>query len=187
MNRNFTTYSDDELLEMLKDGKAEAEGAFREIYNRYASKIHAYCVGMVHIREQAEDFFQETFIRFFNSIHEMSANNIPGYLMTIARNLCLNYLRLKKETVSIDDLEFMVQTSDSYEKTELFNILMSSLELLDDKYKEAFILREFEGLSYKDIAEVTKTSLTNAKSRVARARDRLIEVLEPYINDWLRS
>lgn len=187
MKRDLSKYSDSELLLSLRSGKAESEAAFREIYSRHSSKVHAYCVGMIFDREQAEDIYQETFIRFYNSVRaEYDNSNIIGYLMKIARNLCLNYLRDKKEKVSIENFEIESDAGQKYEKDELFNLINVALELLDDKYREAFIMREYEGLTFEEIARITDTTLPNAKSRVQRARSKIISILQPYIDDLVK-
>lgn len=62
-----------------------------------------------------------------------------------------------------------------------------SLEFLGDIYRRSFILREFEGLKYKEIAKKEDISVANAKLRVTRARKKIIKVLKPYIKDINKS
>jgi RNA polymerase sigma-70 factor (ECF subfamily) len=59
------------------------------------------------------------------------------------------------------------------------------MELLEFEYKEAFILREYDGLPYNEIAEITGTTITNAKSRVFRAKQKIKEILQPYLQEFL--
>ncbi len=184
MRRKYAKYSDDELLPLLQGKKSQAEAAFTEFYNRYAVKVRSYCMLMVDDVMAAEDIFQETFIRFFKNIKpERAHSNVPGYLMKIARNLCINHHRQKKPAASEEVLENLRSEGFSYESDEMYEIILKSLDLLDDKYKEAFVLREFDGLAYKDIASITGVSLSNAKSRVARAREKMADILEPYIKE----
>ena len=187
MNRILGTYSDKELLMLLKSNKREADKAFSELYYRYSPRIHAYCVTMINDRDQAEDIFQETFIRFYNQVNpDYDATNVPGYLMTIARHLCLNYKRDKHRTVPIEDMENVFIDLNEYEKNEMFDLIMRAVDLLDDKFKDAFVLREISGFLYTEIADITNTSVTNAKTRVARAREKLIEILEPYLKEMMQ-
>jgi len=184
MKSSFAKYDDEELLNLLKGRKSEAEAAFTEIYNRYASNIHAYCKAMVKNREQAEDCFQDTFLNFYKNFRpEHESPNISSYLLKIARNLCLNYLRDKPRMVELSEIQELSQESFTYEKQELNEMIMTALDLLDEKYKETFILREIDGLPYKEIAEITGATESNAKTRVARARERLLEILEPYLKE----
>jgi RNA polymerase sigma-70 factor (ECF subfamily) len=66
------------------------------------------------------------------------------------------------------------------------NLIRSALELLDDSYREAFIMRFYEGLSYKEIAEITGDSVSSLKIRVMRAKDQVRSILSPYINDLMK-
>lgn len=187
MQKNLTTYSDNELVGLIQSESDQTEQAFKELYDRYSSKIHAYCFRILNNSEQAEDIFQETFIKFFKKINDtFEAKNVQGYLITIARNLCLNSKRDKMATVPIDNLEFMFHTSQNYENKELLSLITTSLDLLDFDYKEAFILREYDGLSYKEIAQICSTTVNNAKSRVFRAKQKIKKILNPYLKDIAR-
>jgi RNA polymerase sigma factor (sigma-70 family) len=184
MSKNLSTYTDNELVGLIQSGSDQSEQAFTLLYDRYSSKIHAYCFRILNNAELAEDIFQETFIKFFNKINDtFQATNVQGYLITIARNLCLNSKRDKMVTVPIDNLEFMFHNSQNYESKELLNLITTSLELLDFDYREAFILREYDGLSYKDIANICGTTVNNAKSRVFRAKQKIKKILNPYLKD----
>ena len=98
MEKSYTSYSDDELIVLLSKSGREAERAFTVLYNRYSSRIHAYCYRIIEDSTYAEDMFQETFIRFFQTAKSGRAiSNVPGFMITIARNLCLNYKRDKNE------------------------------------------------------------------------------------------
>lgn len=185
MASQFQKYSDPELFALLRGSKSEAEAAFTELYNRYSPRIHAYCFRVVDNSQQAEDLFQEAFVRLFQSAKtERSTSNIAGYLMTITRNLCLNYKRDKHETVSLESIDFMLRDeSNDYEKSELLNLISTALELLDFEHREAFVLREYDGLSHDEIATLTGATISNVKSRIFRARQKIKDILAPYLKD----
>jgi RNA polymerase sigma-70 factor (ECF subfamily) len=182
---NLSTYSDAELVKLLRGSKrSQHEASFKELYNRYASQVHAYCYRVLGDEQQAEDVFQDTFIKFYKNVKaDLKNSNIPGFLITIARNLCLNIKRDRRPTVPIDKLEFIVRDYQNYEKQELLDMITRSLDLLDDEYREAFILREYSGLSYKELAEVTGVTVANAKSRVFRAKEKIKHILKPVMKD----
>ncbi len=183
MAKKYPAYSDKELVTLFQD-KEHAEGAFTEIYHRYSSMVHAYCLRILNNQEQAEDIFQETFIRFYQNVNTGYANtNIPGFLIKISRNLCLNYKRDKRPVVSFENFENLIETSNSYEQKELLDLITRSLDLLDDDFRECFVLREYDNLPYKEIAEITGISVSNAKSRVFRARQKIKQILSPYLKD----
>ncbi len=184
MSKDYKKYSDIELVQILRTDKPKANQAFGELYNRHSSMLHAYCYKIIGDEDAAEDIFQEAFIKFYQNVtNELPNSNIPGFLVKIARNLCLNYKRDKRPTVPIEDLDFMFHESQNYEQKELLDLITRSLELVDDDYREAFILREYSGLSYEEIADTCNISLSNAKSRVFRAKQKLKSILEPYLKD----
>jgi len=182
----LTSYTDEELVALLSEEKGVSEKAFQELYNRYSSMVHAYCLRVLNDQEQSEDFFQETFIRFFQHVQaNHKATNIPGFLITIARNMCLNYKRDKRITVSLDGYDIRAERNQNYENKELLELITYALDLLDFDYREAFVLREYDGLPYNDIAEITGTTLTNAKSRVFRAKQKIKDILQPYLQEFM--
>lgn len=188
MGNKFNTYSDIELVGVIRSDRKKAEPAFTELYKRYSSMVHAYCMKIVNQEEQAEDIFQDTFINFYNNVKDDVGNsNIPGFLLKIARNLCLNYKRDKMNTVPIEDMDFKIEPSNQYEKTELLELIDTSLELLDFEFREAFVLKEYDGLSYEELAEVCGITVGNAKSRVFRAKAKIKKILAPYLNDLCKQ
>lgn len=184
MKTNFKIYSDEELLKFLAGNAKYAEPAFTEIYNRYSQNVVAYCVGIIKNRAAAEDIFQETFIKFFNfAKNSGTIQSIRALLITTARNLCLNYMRDRMLHDEIDENIAPRVIDNTYENSEMFEIVMNIVDTLDLKYKEAFVLREIDGMSYKEIADTLDITLINAKTRVRRAKEQIIEMLEPYIKD----
>jgi RNA polymerase sigma-70 factor (ECF subfamily) len=184
MEKLYATYSDEQLVALLSKAGREAERSFTVLYNRYASRIHAYCFRIIEDSTYAEDMFQETFIRFYQTAQSgRTISNVAGFMITIARNLCLNYKRDKKDALVLSDIDFYTDTSQNYEQKELLDLIARSLELLSFEYREIFILREYDGLSYEEIAEVTGTTVTNAKTRAFRAKQKVKEILQPYLKD----
>lgn len=166
---------------------AESEAAFTELYHRYSRRIHAYCYRILSNAEDAEDAFQETFLRFHRTVQNGGVmTNVSGLVFTIARNLCINMkkknTRWASEPVEHDTLS---DRDEKYEKRELLELIKTSLELINPDYREAFVLREYNGLTYREIAELLDISLPTAKIRVFRAKEKIREVLEPYLRDLL--
>lgn len=187
MKKDYTTYSDYELIDTIRNNPKEAGFAFAEIYNRYATDVNAYCKFMMRDKQKAEDIFQEVFLRFYRKItSDFESINIKAYLIKSTRNLCLNYYNRQREFIPLDKVDFGF-TQQNYEEKELFDNILKTIDLLEDKYKEPFILREIDGLSYNEIAEICNLTITNAKTRVKRAREKLIELLEPFLKDYARD
>jgi RNA polymerase sigma-70 factor, ECF subfamily len=184
MKINYDKYSDEELIELFKEEGETASGAFKAIYDRYSPVIHAYCTKVLRYEDNAEDVFQETFIKFFHNCTKETNNfNIQGYLLTIARNLCLNAKRDRKEHISDEYIDNFYSDEQSYEQTELLDLINRTLDLLDDAHREAFVLREYSGLEYTQIAELCGITVVNAKSRVFRAKQKIKSILEPYLKE----
>ena len=134
----------------------------------------------------AQDVTQEAFLRAFRFFDGYQGGNMRGWLLTILRNTCYTWLRQNRRADSTElfdeeihspelsgspDPEIQVLASADKET------LRRALEELPDAFREALVLREIEGMSYKEIAEVTSVSLGTVMSRLARARTRLRQTL----------
>lgn len=182
MKNSFTHHSDEQLYGFLNES-ALREGAFRELYARHGKRVHAYCVRILGASQDAEDIFQETFVRFFHAAErERLMTNVPAFLLRIARNLCLNHKRNSRSTVVLQEQD-LVSMGNEYDSSELLKLITTALELLDDDQREAFVLRKYNGCSYQEIAEITDTTANNARSRVHRAQAKIRSILAPYLAD----
>jgi RNA polymerase sigma-70 factor (ECF subfamily) len=187
MLKNYKKYSDEELVAKLSGKRKEAEKAFAAIYHRYSSHVYSYTKSIVRDHDDTEDIFQEVFSRFYKNVEAGSEiTNLHSYLIKISRNLCLNYKRDQKPQVQIEDWHKTIDNDLNIEQKEMFDLVMRALDLIDDKYSEAFILKKIEGFKLKEIAEILNISLEGAKTRVNRARIKLLEILDPYINDQIK-
>ena len=184
MKVKLDKYNDSELFKMLKSDKQTAEQAFAELYKRHSAKIYAYCLRMTCNKEEAQDIFQETFTKFFQIAKEdKEMNNLPAYLLRIAHNLFLNSKRIEIATVSIEDY-MAYGFNNSLENDELLEHIKSALDSLPNEYKEVFILREYNGLSYKDIADVIGENIGVAKIRIFRAKEKIRKLIMPYLEEF---
>ena len=183
MKQKFTSYSDSVLFDALKRAKPESEYAFAELYNRHNQRIYSYCLKVTGNSDEARDIFQETFIRFYKSAaQEDGVENVGGYVMRIARNLCLNFNRNKKNTVAIEDFHLTGQ-SHNYEQEELLGLVQTALEYLDYEYREVFVMRQYHDLSYEEIAEITGDTIPALKNLVWKKKKKIKHILSPYIAD----
>jgi len=181
--QNFTAFSDAELFKTLRQPKAEAERAFAELYARHSQRVYVYCLKIMGEEADALDIFQTTFLKFHAAAQsEKNIENIPAYLLRIARNLCLDKKREFKPTVPFEDFHGAAR-DNSYENTELFALINTALELLEIEYREALVLHEYEGLSYNEIAEITGDTIPALKNRVWRAKQKIRNILSPYLAD----
>ncbi len=180
---NYSKYKDGQLYLLLKGNKEEAEAAFSEIYSRYSQRVFAYCLRVVGNSEDAKDIYQEVFIKFFKSANEKQVvDNIPSYLIVTARHLCINHFRSQKSSVQIQDYQ-LVTNDEGYEQKELLQLISNALEMLDFEDRESFVLRQYQGLSYNEIAVIVGDTVTAIRNRVWRAKEKIRNILSPYLVD----
>lgn len=180
--------SDTELVPLLSE-KVYAEHAFTALYERYGQRILLYAVRALG-EDDGHDVFQETFVRFHAAATTkgQTIENVPAFLLTIARNLCLNHKRNRKETITPEEFEYTAPESahrfdKQVENDDLMQYIGLGLEYLDFEFREAFVLRFYNDLSYEEIAELTGASVTTVTNRIWRAKERLKKILAPYISD----
>ena len=128
----------------------------------------------------SEDLLQEVFIKFYNATKQDLVFTNPGFIMMIARNLCLNFKRDEHPGLPLEDI-FSIENDSFVERDELLNLITLSLELLDFEYREAFVLKYYQGYSYEEMTVLTGATVTALKKRVWRAKEQIRNTLQPYI------
>ncbi len=175
------------LIEAFQAGD---EFAFVGIYNRYKGAVYAFCVKMLLDTEQAQDVTQDTFLRIYeNRDRLLKTSSFKSWLFTIARNQCLNALRRNKRHTSFDPgMEFTLPAIDTpfsrMEKNDQVQFVTRFLQSLKPEYREVLVLREYQNLTYDEIAAVTRSSVSAVKSRLFKARKKLAKIMEPV---WIQE
>ncbi len=194
--QNFTKHSDEELLKLLKKPKPVSDSAFYVLYNRYSTKLNSYCLFKLRNQRDAEEIFQQTWVRFYQSIaggKELEC--VLPFLLSIARNLVIDLYRSNQSRKShiAEDIDPMLleeiaipSALTTIENNELFDIIQAAVNCLDDIYKEAFVLKRFDGLSLEEISQLCGVSLSCAKQRVSRATLMVKNILTPHIQDYIK-
>ncbi len=181
---NYSEYSDAELLVLLDRKKPHCDYAFTELYNRYADEVYRFCLFLSSDKQIAEDIFQDTFVKYLaKKEHKTDVVNVKAYLLRTAKNLYINRSRNTQFYEMIDYEELISDDINNYDDKELTDLILRAVDLLDTNYREAFILRVIEGMSYKEMAEILNISWSGAQSRVVRAKEKILKILSPYIND----
>jgi len=171
--------TDQELLALLRGGNQKA---FAELYERYKRGLYAYCVRLLGDRQEAEDAVQEAFVKLAAaSIVEPSA--LKSWLYRVARNECLMGLRRNRTSGDADSVWADETPLSLAEQSDTRLLVQRALERLAIEYREVLLLREFEGMSYGEITEVTGASPASVKSRLFRARRALAGVLQGVWNE----
>jgi RNA polymerase sigma-70 factor (ECF subfamily) len=176
LNSHYAKYSNDELYILIQK---DDNGAFTELYRRFRGRVYAFAYRMLSDRDKANDIFQETFIKIYESRHRSDILNIGGYIIRISRNLCLNYIRNNKpKTELLEDHIIVFQTD--FEDKELSDLIAKALDHIPTNYREVLVLREYDGMSYQEIAEVTEQTVQSVKIQIFRAKVKLRKLLAPY-------
>ncbi|MBC7363198.1 MAG: sigma-70 family RNA polymerase sigma factor [Candidatus Aminicenantes bacterium] len=173
------------LVERIKQGDREA---FMRLVEGYQQKVFVVTYSLVRNREDALDLVQETFLRLYEKINSFRpGENFQGWLMQIARNLSIDFLRRqmvrKKESLDELDLDREVMAGAQSDPAR-FNpgqMLQKAVHLLPPRQKDVFILHHYEELKYEEIARRLKISVGTVKSLHFKAMQRLKEILAPQL------
>ena len=168
------------LVELAKSGDRQA---LAQLVKNNEQTVYNFSYKICRDREKAEHIMQETFFSMIKSLHQFDGNSkISTWLYRIVSNHCLMLARKDKSKsfVSIDNDEDLYEdkyTADwsripnqDIENTELKKILDDSIDKLSPEYRIVFLLRDVEGLSTEETAELTELSVPAVKSRLHRAR-----------------
>ena len=177
---------DPEDVQLVSQFLAGNDKAFLKLYSKYEAPLLVYCRRMIPNRV-AEDAFQEIWMKIFElRKRDVQIGNFRALLFRSARNLCLNLLRLEQTRAGSGDVLNKIlakdETSFDSEQKEIQVLLRRALAKLPFEQREAFVLHEYSGYSYQEIAVMMATSESNIKVRAYRARIRLRKL----IASWLR-
>jgi len=168
------------LIEAFQTGD---EFAFVSIYNRHKGAVYAFCAKMLLDKARAQDAMQDTFLRVYeNRARLQKSGSFKAWLFTIARNQCLNQLRRSVRQVPLETEPFVFPKGiEKLEKSEQVKWMTHFLSRLKPEYREVIVLREYQGMSYEEIAAVTRTTISSVKSRLFKARRKLASIIAPAI------
>jgi len=183
-------HEDKELVEKTLQGEKEA---FEMIIRRYQQPILNYIGRMVREQELALELTQEVFIRSYSSLHSYQPKyKFSSWLFKIASNLIIDYWRKKKiATFSLDQQQIWenqnptLQVTDNepsivrkLELSELREKIEEALEKMPASFRELFVWRHINELSYEEIAEIKGFPVGTVKNRVFQAKEMIRQLLE---------
>jgi RNA polymerase sigma factor (sigma-70 family) len=155
-----------------------------DLYRRYGKQIYSYCHQRLRSREEAEDAVQTTFMNAFRSLQRgATAEYEQAWLFKIAQNVCIarhssSARRLSLEAPNdFEVLQEVVPARDGEEPLELIGI-EEALERMPENQRRAILLREWQGLSYREICEELDLSQAAVEMLIFRARRTLAGALE---------
>jgi len=181
-----------EALSIIDRFKKGDEAAFEELILKYQDRIYNLCRHMLGNTHNAEDAAQDTFVKAYRNLKNFKPeSSLYTWLYRIAVNTCLDYKKrpffesLFRKSDKGD--EFVSEPSSHwpsperlYESKQIGLALHRSIRKLSPKLRTAIILKEIEGLSYEEIADILEVSIGTVKSRISRAREELKVLLKDF-------
>ena len=179
------------LVEKIKEGDREA---FMTLTALYQKKVFLLAFSFFRNKEDALDIVQETFLRFYEKVKMFQrGKNFQNWLLQIAKNLCIDYYRKNysktKEwdrNVPIDEMNLPIQEGhDPYRSSDLRGIISTCLTKLAEKQRMIFVMKQYNQLKYREIAQILDISLGTAKSLHFKAVQNLRGLMAPYLGRQL--
>ncbi len=192
---SMTEQTDQQLVERVQQGDKRA---FDLLVLKYQHKILALVTRFVHDSHEAQDVTQEAFIKAYRALANFRGDSaFYTWLYRIAINTAKNYLvargrRPPDSDIAAEDAEYydgdsVLKNNNSPEREllrdEIEQVVSRTMELLPKDLRMALTLREFEGLSYEDIANVMECPVGTVRSRIFRAREAVDKALKPLLED----
>ena len=187
---------DEALFERYQDGD---DRAFAQLVHRYEPLIKGFLFKRLKDEERVQDLTQDTFLRVHRARHRYdTARKFSTWIYTIASNLAKNELRNRSRNPLVlfqairknwdadqKPLEWEDNTfrpDDLFRKRHLRQMVESAVEELPEHHRVVFVLRELEGKTYEEIAEITSCNLGTVKSRLNRARNNFAQIIAPLLS-----
>ncbi|MBI4903806.1 MAG: sigma-70 family RNA polymerase sigma factor [Acidobacteria bacterium] len=181
-------YTDEALL--VKRVQARDEMAFREIVERYQAKVYSIIYGILRNRNDAEDIAQQVFAKVYFSIGNFdSRSSLLTWIYKITVNECYDYLRKKRVRKLVYESDFSeedtrkMENSDSVteqgpavdESLARRDLAMKLLEKVSEEDRRLILLKEVQGHSVEELAEMTGMNENTIKVKLFRARQKLLK------------
>lgn len=176
--KSFMIREEDIDIEALRSADDEA---YKLLVNRYERPLQSMVAKLVFDSEDAKEIVQDVFLAFFKNIDSFEGRSkVYTWLYKTASNKAIDLIRKrerhKKYRASI---AVSSEVSDDFAHRRLDTIVVSTaLSKLEDDFRIPLLLTEYDNLSYQDIAEKLNLPLNTVKTRVFRARKKMLEILE---------
>lgn len=175
--------TDDQLLRAYARGQ---DSAFEELVDRHGAHVKSYALRLLRSREQAEEIYEETFLRIIQGKGSWEARGtVRGFLFTVAHRLCLDVLRDRKK--ERDAMPSLIQMSEARQVApspeaavqlgERAAQLETALGQLAEKHRDVLLLRAVHGLSAEETAEALEIATSQVYDRLSYARKKLAALL----------
>jgi RNA polymerase sigma factor (sigma-70 family) len=177
--KRYCDLSDEDLIKLYRAGN---DSAFSVLVFRHKNRIFTTIMLLVKDRNQAEDIFQEVFIKIINALNEghyLDNNRFVAWAVRIAHNACISHFRKKKSRPAFaviynDDLANSVYRYEGSQEQRIISreehkAVQIMIDRLPETQREALILRYYADLSFKEIAQTVNVGINTALGRVRYA------------------
>ncbi len=189
-------FDERDLIRQCQKGDVQA---FRQLVERYEDRIYGLACSILGDSEVAKDAAQEAFIRVYRALGNFEGrSSFYTYLYRITTNVCLTFAQREQRRPDRVSIEGMQEASDmtldrflgtdepqnDIERIGLREEIQKVLDYLSPEHRAVVVLKDIEGFSQEEIADVLDVSVGTVKSRLSRARARLRDLLLPLYREW---
>ena len=167
--------TDKELIRKVHSGNKDA---LNIIIEKYYDELYRFCFYLTGQETDSYDIVQEVFLKFIRYVDSYQYKNLKGYLLTIARNLCCDYFRHKKDAVGLEEVGEQGKEDSRIALTEDSLLLGKALMQIPAEQREVIILRIYEEFKFAEIAGILGCSLSTVKSRYHLGIRKLKKIME---------
>ncbi len=185
--------SREEDMEMLRAVNGGDATAYRGLVEKYQQRVYSMAYGVLRNREDARDVTQDAFVKAYKNLHSFRLeSSFYTWLYRIAMNLAIDLTRKRKrrqtssfdEQIATRDGEGQIaethhqdSPSKTLERKQLYSKIMDAIGKLPEDQQQVILLRELEGLSYREISDITGIPEGTVMSRLFYARKKLQKLL----------
>ena len=153
------------------------DAEFNQIVDDYSNALYRFALKNIKVSEDAQEIVQNSFERLWINRDKVEPDKIKAYLFKIAYNLIIDIIRRRKNETDIDELNDRMISHQPKYHSDLKATLNKALETLNEKQKNAILLRDYEGYSYKEIGDILRLTENQVKINIFRGRKQLQEIL----------
>ncbi len=158
---------DERLVELFRNSGGDEH--FNALFERHHAAVFRRCFSVVHNRAEADELTQQTFMTAFNKLHLFRGGSFQSWLLTIARNVCLNQVRPAPGQQRAEHID---RRSAAPGDVQLAGQVAAALTQLTEAQRLVLKLFYMDGYSYKEIALMTSCSIRQVKTYLQNGRRR---------------
>ena len=155
---------------------------FNQCVEQYADRLFRFAFASLRNREEAEDVVQESFARVWERRKTVDLAKAKSYLFTITHHAMIDEVRHRQRFTSTEELAPNLEMSAQSHYPDVSDILSKAVAILPEAQRNALLLRDYEGYSYREIGDITGQSEAQVKINIFRARTALKNKLKSIDN-----